>query len=365
MGKTGRTSPYHIWQRTPINFPITHQLGTAKVIYEIITQRKVFDCQHSELCLSLYYCSLFEIKQSISMHEFKLKRTQNITTQISGNFNSEELIAIMGPSSAGKPTIEYSGWLRRTGVKCDINEVYVPLGNCHAEAMMISVNLKLKDKHQIHKAIGLEIHVLQALGLLEFSKTCTGKLHPSIHFPTHSFLSLPLFSLMKALAQGGRTVICTIHQPSANLSNKLFDKLYVLIQLTENHHTIISSLSASSVNLVCLFRRTFPLTSTDSALTHLCLISHIGIGVCFIRELSMMQLRCSTTVTSHFSFVSLVAQSLDLFFGSSRSSVQVSIYVGPVCIVPILLFSGYLVKFTTIHRYFQWSLILHLSCLKE
>ncbi|KAF5292527.1 hypothetical protein FQR65_LT01673 [Abscondita terminalis] len=196
------------------------------------------------------------------------KKRRKILKMVNGDFYAGDLTAIMGPSGCGKTTLMniLAGYTvgNVQGELLINNEVrneelfkkqmcYImqddylqPLLTVN-ESMMIAAELKLETKIDIKEKKEKIGEILDAIGLQACNNVKTGALsggqrkrlsialelikNPQIMFfdePTSgldSSTSKQCLMLLKQLTDQGKTIICTIHQPSALLF-ELFDHLY-------------------------------------------------------------------------------------------------------------------------------------------
>ncbi|KAH8409392.1 hypothetical protein KR222_002321 [Zaprionus bogoriensis] len=199
-------------------------------------------------------------------------KTKQILRDVNGEFRSYELTAIMGPSGAGKTTLlnllAGFGTLSASGqilvnssprdmrvfrkmsryiMQTDILDQQFTV----KEMMLLATNLKLGNELNLKQKLEVIDEILYMLRLKNAENTKTEKISGGerkrlsialelVNNPPILFLDEPTtglddlsgsqcIALLKMLASEGRTVICSIHTPSAKIF-EMIDKVYVLAE---------------------------------------------------------------------------------------------------------------------------------------
>ncbi|XKL67552.1 hypothetical protein PGB90_003043 [Kerria lacca] len=206
----------------------------------------------------------------VNKYNFCRKRKKDILKNISGDFQSGKLTAIIGPSGSGKSTLmdiisgfrlrNVSGCIYVNGKEKNIkqltkkssyimqDDVLQPLITV-LEAMMFAANIKLQQNLSDNYKRCRVTKILKNFSLDEQTNTLTQNLSGGqrkrlaialelISNPPILFLDEPTSGLdsksakqcleiLRGLSEEGRTIVCSIHQPSTSLLN-LFHNAYML-----------------------------------------------------------------------------------------------------------------------------------------
>ncbi|XP_056637989.1 ATP-binding cassette sub-family G member 4-like isoform X1 [Diorhabda sublineata] len=195
---------------------------------------------------------------------------RQLLKSVNGRFRSGELTAILGPSGAGKSTLlnilagyvtaGVKGSIKINGAPRDM-KLFTKLSSyimqedliqprlSVREAMTVAANLKLSSEISHNEKLAVIDEVIQLLGLQKCYDTRSEYLSGGqrkrlsvalelVNNPPVIFLDEPTtglddvaikkcIALLKNITKLGRSVICTIHQPSASLF-QIFDQVYVM-----------------------------------------------------------------------------------------------------------------------------------------
>lgn len=216
------------------------------------------------------------------------KSKKPILDGLNGFFRSTELTAIMGPSGAGKTTLLnilsgfqeglYTGTVeylnkgnKQDWSKCKKQMCYIQQTDILHKFFTVNEIMTIASYLKINRNISRESrrilidHVLNDLKLSYTKETRVDQLsggqkkrlsialelinNPLVMFldePTtglDSVASMQCVTVLKTLAQAGRTIICTIHQPSTMLY-ELFNHVYLVV----NGHCMYRSVPGDTVD---------------------------------------------------------------------------------------------------------------------
>ncbi|VVC91574.1 unnamed protein product [Leptidea sinapis] len=210
--------------------------------------------------------------QDLSYSVSNGKASKLILRGLNGEFHSGQLTAILGPSGAGKSTLlnvlagyrvdGASGMICTNGEARDLasfrklsryimqEDLLQPLITVQ-EAMLMAADLKLGNKLNKEKKAVVVDEIIDLLRLGKARHTTSERLSGGekkrlsialelVNNPPVVFLDEPTtglddvasstcLSLLKRVARGGRTVVCSLHTPSARLFS-VFDHVYVVAE---------------------------------------------------------------------------------------------------------------------------------------